>query len=295
MITGLENRQAVQLTDGSYIICIGNGGFEINGNFINLDYKPRQFRVGSLDDVKACQLSQREVDYYEDSNGNHIPPEVGSCAQQLVVASDGTELSALFLENKARFASYKPVYKPAEMKKIPIEFTVIGVASDTGSEFIECAIDCGLSSFPHYRNGVYKVLTGLIAKDELSKFNDVISIDNYGVYYAKLKDGTSIFSNGDTTKHKRALDSTSDTRIVSTIEEAKEIEKDIRHFISSTINIRLNKNSIKNDLVQYSNLYRELTEIMLYVKQIDPKLKTYSYHRSAVGRMEKLITALKES
>lgn len=294
MITGLELHQAVQLSDGTYIVCIANGSYEINGNILNLDYRLRQYRIGSLDDIKSCKTSPQEVDYFKDGNGRIIPSEARTCAKMLAQKTEGTALADTFYENFIRFAGYQVVYKPTECVKTPVDFAVIGVAVETDSEFIECSINCGLASFSQ-TNGLFKVYTGQIAINELKKFDEFLYRDNYSARYTKMKDGTYLFSKGDVSKYSRVLENSSESRVVNTFEEAKAIEKDIRRFVSSCVNIRLNENSIKNDIVQYNNLYRELTELALYVKQIDPKIKSYAHHRSAVNTIEKIITELREN
>jgi hypothetical protein len=138
-----------------------NRSYLLNGNIINELVLKEGFVIDKNDKLQVISKS-KELIYYKRENELMSVEEYKS--KNTFYDSDSSEEETLrAIANKKKLKGYEPIY--VDPKPIDVECDVVGFIIDTGSKFIESAINCKYSDKPV----LFYTDAGEIAMDEYNK------------------------------------------------------------------------------------------------------------------------------
>lgn len=234
-ITGMDKNTAIKLGD-KYVVQLSHTSFEINGAKIG---NQTQVVVDNLEDVVQVKITPRKIDHYVDDNGSKYSVVEINNIRTKFQDEDGDDFYPTIqdqidhLKEIEWVNSLEKVYTEEKVERFPVEIEVIGSLEDTGSDFIETAINYGKASWDNSA-GLYKVQMSRIAKDEVIKLQkqyDDIDIPNHSnIEYVKAS-GKFIFTNDP----KQWIKNAQHVQIVTDLDKAKDLEKHVRDYVNKAM------------------------------------------------------------
>ena len=247
MIKNLPVYSAVNLGDKYLVQLEYHQEYIINGNIIKGSINGGQIIVSDIKDIKLhIKPYQRIINYKNDDGTTLSEDEFDDILSKYMyyynsededfVFDDDIDMHIQYLKDKKYKDSFTPVFTSEKSYSKSIEFKVIGSLVDTGSKYIETAINYGNINY-FGGSGIYKVFIGMIAKDTFDLlYKDHSDVLSYGVNdkdtieYVTYKTDYIFLKNKPNYLKKDAV------KVVNSLEDAKNIEASIRAEVTNIIN-----------------------------------------------------------
>ena len=300
----LKENQAVKLENGSYFVGKVPSYFskpfyvENDGQLTPLPNS--NFTVDDLTKIKIKKSPAKVLTHYENDEG--IKKTVDEYNRRNVqwldyldedyypesFHCDDLEVEKKWVEHKYYWNGFKPVYEEQPETIEDVEITVVGTYQDTGSDFIQSALSIGKVSFAPY-NGLYKVTLLAVAMDEYNKFvaENAEYIKEHSIKmelptHSGLKflqvDNAYIFTNCGVEAIEKPT-----VKVVTDLEQAKELETNMRRFVRTRLNTALFKEKISKE---------DKMHIICEVERIQDKVRSLSVYSRASGDKSAALTLI---
>ena len=295
LIKGLSQNQAVALETG-FLVQLCSGTYIVNEQKLEVGYSGVQVVTKDLNISKVEKLPSKISHYLSNKTGEKILVEDYNKATAELNKYRDEDCDLYFPDLDTEFAvrkAFEPfdkaraIYSTPEEQVSHVEIKVIGSLEDTGSPYIHTPFHLGTKCWPSGSSaGIYKVDIPGIYKSEYTKFKEAHPKTKFEepshslLKYVKV-DGKSIFSslNGSYIEGKGFS-------IVSTLEEAKELESSARLKIRTMLTtVVLNK-----VVTTEGALYAELLKIKNEVYFLSVKKHSENSKVSALHQLDKLVT-----
>ena len=297
MFKGLKTHEAVK-NDNGYVVCLSNGNYEVDGKLLELDYNERQLFVHDVENIFKIYYS-KPLSHMEDAEGNvydaNTRMEFINKWEPYLDDEDDTFLGTVdqeveYVREKHLVDSLKSVFGEQEESRQKIQIKVVGSVEDTGSNFIETAINIGEVK----ENSIYSVHIGKIACDQfLSTCKELdleYNLPSHGnLEFAKIA-GKFIFTNNKSNHVK----SNQAVKIYSTLKDAKQCEEEVRGSVHNQIVYMIDKTpasqkTLKDLRGRLNNFENNLMGISVKVKSEDAKKQLLNEMRKEREVIESLI------
>jgi hypothetical protein len=301
---GLNAHQAVKLDNGKFVVALPRGNYVIDAAPGIVNGLNDQVVVADITRVFRVENTPGEILHYT-LNDQIVSVEVRNALYAELQAlhdkyfSEYTEV-LVFTDLDTEFDFRKKqelvnrhilVRGEPQTLLIPVEITVIGIAEDTGSEFIETPFTFGEVSFQG--RGVYRVNLSDIAKDEFNKavikyteatFNNAT---HSNIRFAQVN-GDYLFKE-DTLGAKE-----NQARVFGSLKEAQAMEQNVRTVIGNILRHKLEPVKVTQNILTVNQVLADLAVIKREVVNIDSKSKTVGERRHALAKLNALIDKLEQ-
>lgn len=270
-------------------------GFEINGVRVNGGLHT----LPNLDNIYSVKPSLKRLTHYE-LNGEEIGVAIfNSKSPSSYYDDDYEEYQFDSLEHEydvkkewERIKDAVPIYKETPEQLLPVEIEVIGTMVDTGSKFISTPYQLGKAFFDS-SGGIYNLDRYSIACDEVRQIRQEYpdaKVDlptHSGLEYLKVN-GTYIF----TRAPEPWIKGSSFPTIVTSLDAAKEIERDTRKIVRSRMMVEIKP--IVADSIMLKDIYKFLDRVEDSLSSIEVKQKSYHCKRALVNRLAEKMKELEQ-
>ena len=306
LFDGLKPHEAIKVSDGSYIVQLDrtfiNHSYMING--VVTSGSNRQVVVDDLSKIKRYIPESKVVTAAIISDGSEISiDELDNFNQKYVQYlkydghydfGDDIDAEIAHLKDKAKYKVKEYIYDTVPAKTQDLEITVVGSVEDTGSDFITTPFVYGNVRHDGYRTaGIYKVEVAKIALDEFNKlkneFTDAQYIvpDHSHMKYIKIN-GEYAF-----TKIKENwVEKSNACKIISSLEEAKELEKAVRKTVRETAMLNIKPREISGTEIR--EVINDLELLKERVSALHVKQKSSTDFRTTIRAITELVTKYKQ-
>lgn len=181
------------------------------------------------------------------------------------------------------------VYDETPEEFIPIELTIIGEMSDTGSKYITTPLVYGKARFSQYTESFYNLNVLALLADSLTDFSEknnlkLTNSSHSGYKFAQL-DGAYISN-----KSWDDMLEGKSNRTYKTLQEAKSAEQLYRNDFLNYLRAKFNKNTL--DAVSIAQVYAKLESIKNSVRDLDVKQKSYHSKNTTITLINDLLKKL---
>ncbi len=296
MLEYLSSSNAIRIGD-SFCGVFPQGVFIIDGQEVSIEAQyPLQFK--DLDSLKIRKAVPPQLLHYIDEDGEIIPASEGEDAKNEERTYGGiypdiaTEIRVR--ENLKRFSNYKRVTSEPGYEFVPYKMKVLGTAEDTGSEFIESAIQSGSLNFGG--SGVYKVHIRRIVADVVSQYEhlDVSVGGKYNMSKWKEKSPSVVdprglqvgeqplFNRDEAEKFDFAF---AQFRYEFELAKAQELEQKVRQVFNDAF-FRIENQTALDDPIAVLDVYNRVSNAIWYVRKIEAKRNSEVEKNFAIKELE---------
>lgn len=298
MIEGLNNCDAVEI-NGKYLVqfqsILRDGNtYVIGGERINATHK-QQILLDSIEDIFRVVTRPRKFLGFKNPETGKTLPAAKVYQERSQYLDEDDDINYPDLETHYRvekriseIETWEKAYEEAMEYLEPVQINVLGKYEDTGSEFIDSAIQQGKVKFG---SGVYQVDSYKVAVDEVKKQKALqqgteIEVPNHsGMKYVKVN-GSYIFTGNDTPHYVKGPDK----RVYTTLVEAQQREESVRKYVRGAINSISFSRRPTND--ETKDILKRAQDIYDKTSEVDPKVKSATQHRQALRLIQELKTHL---
>ena len=298
IVQGLSDFEALSIGD-KFIVALPSGGygrkFRVNGIDIQSN---GQVVVDSLEDILEVFKPNKVLEswLWEDKGISLTIKEHNDLSSKYMEFYDNdleeyafgsVEEEIEYIKHRDYMKNFKPVYGETLEAPKAVFITLIGSFEDTGSCYIQTPFQHGLARFQG-GSGVYKVLTSGVAADAVAKYihnNPEIKITNSNHSNIKFLqvDGKYIF----TDTQEQHFEKSGVCKVVQTLDEAQNIERDIRDKVKRTLDLHCKPVAVNE--VQMLDFVKVLQGFRKSLQSLEIKQKSYAAHRSLYFSVSKEI------
>lgn len=187
-----------------------------------------------------------------------------------------------------------PNYDETPEQLIPVEIELIGEQVDTGSKFISTPYQLGKAFFDTRTQGIFSIDLGSVAMDEVNTIKGehpnvkITNSDHSHLTYLKVE-GEYAF--GNSVKDSYVTGKAS-TRVVTKLDDAKVLEKDVRQKVRSRLMMKIKP--ISADTVLVSDLYTFLKSVNSILSELEVKQKGQLTKRALANRVAEKMKELEQ-
>lgn len=300
IFNGLQDKQAIKLDNGLYVVQLNgskNITYKVKGEIATHAYSNKQVVVENLEDISCEERTPSKVISFQSPSGEVIEAnEFYKLKNEITLPYEDEDGDIVYpdidteyqVKKKLEvFNQYTPIKSEEVTQIVPIEIKVVGTALDTGSEFIHTPFQYGEASW--LGKGVYKVLQGAIAMEEFKKIRQSHAhlkwnVPNHShLRFVKLNTSYIFTTLGE---HYSWLSNAKVSKIVTSLEEAKEEESNIRKLIRKELHPYITP--VVLDAITLTDVRSKLDSVILRMGNIDVKQKSWSSYATLKKEINQL-------